>query len=103
MKFKIVFFDCDGVLLFGNPWERLVEAVGLPKELDQQWLNDYYSDKITFKEWMDNVRNFYIKAGLDKKTVDQAFMYDENKINPDARELIDYIKNNGLKTAVVSS
>lgn len=102
-KIKIVFFDCDGVLLFGNPWERLIKAVGLSRELDQKWLNEFYENKITFEEWMDNMRNFYVEAGLDKKTVDEAFAFDEARINKQAKKLIEYIKNNEMEMIIVSS
>ncbi len=48
MKVKIVFFDCDGILLFGNPWRKIANAVGLPTQLDKKWFRDYYDNKLSF-------------------------------------------------------
>ncbi len=102
-KIRIVFFDCDGVLLFGNPWEKLVKAVGLPKEVDQKWLNDYYANKITFDEWTENIRRFYVKAGLDRKIVTEAFGPRGTSINPQAQEVLNYLNSKRIETAIISS
>jgi len=101
MKSKLVFFDCDGVLVFGKPWPRLHQVVGIPKKLEEKWFWGYYSGKLSFKQWVKNVEDVYIKKGLTralfKKTLKQY------TINPEAPPLIKYLKRKKIKTAVVSS
>lgn len=47
MKFKLVFFDCEGVLTNDNLWARLHSAIGLPKSLDDKWYSEYDKRKIS--------------------------------------------------------
>jgi len=102
MKFKLVFFDCDGVLLIGRvPWQRLHRAVGLPDGLDEKWFQEYYSGKINSRQWIKNIENFYLKKGLTRFVFEKTLS--QLDINPEAYSLVDYLKKRKIKTAIISS
>ena len=61
---KIIFFDCDGVLTFGEPIEKLNIACGISKAFSHQLFLDYYARKITFKDWNNTLLTYYKKAKL---------------------------------------
>lgn len=103
MKVKAVFFDCDGVLLFGNSWGKFVEVVGISKELDKKWWDDYYEKRITFEEWMEFERQEYRKAKIDRKVIEKIFGPRDDEINPEAKDVVDYLVKNNIHTAIVSS
>ena len=103
MKVKIVFFDCDGVLLFGEPWEKFSQEALIPKELDTKWWNDYYDKKITFDEWMELERQAYRKAKIDRKVVEKIFGPRNDQINKEAEKLTDYLKSKQIESAIISS
>jgi len=101
MKFKLIFFDCDGVLTFSKPWPRLHRVVGIPEKLEQKWFWDYFSGNLGFKQWIKNVEDFYIKKGLTRSLFEKTLK--RYTINPEAPPLIKYLKGKKIKTAVVSS
>lgn len=103
MKHKIIFFDSGGVLIFGNPWVKLAEAVDMPLDLDQKWIDQYYDGRLTFQQWNANVENFYINARLDRKTFEKVLDFKNYTFNEEAAELIKYIRDKGYQTAIVSS
>ena len=101
MKSKVVFFDCDGVLIFGNPWGTLELALDIPVEFSQRLWNDYYLGKITMDYWNSLVEEMYRGKSLTK-----AFYQEQMKkfhINPEAYEIIAYLKQKDIKTAIISS
>lgn len=100
MKFKLVFFDCDGVLHPDITWTRLHRAVGLPEELRVQWFNEYYSGKISHTQWLTNIENYYLKRNLTRSFFEKTLTGFE--INPEAFPLIDYLREKKIKTAVIS-
>ncbi len=103
MKFKIVFFDCDGVLLFGNPLGRLGEASNLPQIIYRKWAQDYHSHKISFDEWVENIDSCYKKAGLNKKKYEEIIDLKQYEINKEAKDLIGYLKEKSYEIAIISS
>jgi len=102
MKFKIVFFDCDGVLLFGHPLSRLEKELNIYSTIHQQW-DDYYSGKITFEEWIGNIEFLYKKAGLNKKNYDEVIDFKNYEINKEAEDLVKYLKERNYEMAIISS
>lgn len=101
MRFKLVFFDCDGVLHPEIQWIRLHQAAGISKELNAQWLNEYYSGKITHARWIKNIESYYLKNGLTRSLFEKILS--EFEINSEAYPLIEYLKKKGIKTATISS
>lgn len=103
MRIKIVFFDCDGILLFGNPWAKIAKAVGLPAKLDLKWYTDYYADKLPFDQWNKNIEKYYKKGGLNKKMLEEILDFKNYTINKEGKGLIEYLKKNSIETAIISS
>ena len=103
MKVKIVFFDCDGILLFGNPWAKIANAVGLPTQLDLKWYQDYYSNKLPFDQWNKNIEDYYKKGGLNRKMYEEILDFKNYTINKQGKELVEYIKSQGIEIAIISS
>lgn len=101
MKFKLVFFDCDGVLNSDESWVRLHRAVGIPEELDNRWFNEYFSGKISQARWIKNIESYYSQRGLTRSLFEKTLS--GFKIDLEAHPLIDYLKERKIKTAVISS
>lgn len=103
MKFKIVFFDCDGVLLFGNPLGRLGEASNISQTMYRKWAQDYYDRLISFDEWIKNIDSCYKKTGLNKKTYEAIIDFKHYEINKEAGDLIRYLREKRYEIAIISS
>lgn len=101
MKPPIVFFDCDGVLITDPLWPKLHQAVGLPDELDRKWWNEYYSGKISNDQWIKNVAGFYRRKKLSKKIFTKVLS--DIRYNPEAIEIINFLKSQKIMTAIISS
>lgn len=99
-KFKLIFFDCDGVLTPGNTWVNLHKAVGIPEETNYKWRNDYYTGKITWEEWFEKFENLYIEKKFSRKILREAL--GDIPINPEARILMKNIKKRKFPSAIVS-
>lgn len=100
---KIIFFDCDGVLTFGSIWERLNRFVGLDKSLSPSWAKEYYSGKITFREWERRIEEVYKKARLTKTQFQR--LLEPINLNPDALSFLKYLNRNHpeVKKGIISS
>lgn len=101
MRFKIVFFDCDGVLIFDRLWDKLHRAIGLSEELDTRWFKDYYAGKLDFKDWIDRLENFYREKRLDRRLFERKLT--DFTTNSEAMDLIEYLKQRKFKLAIISS
>lgn len=98
---KIVFFDCDGVLIFGIPWGQMELALGISEKTTAELWKSYYSGKISFKKWNDITEEFYREKKLTKSIyIDNMKKY---SINPEARQIIKYLKSQKIKIAIISS
>jgi HAD superfamily phosphoserine phosphatase-like hydrolase len=103
MKFEAVFFDCDGVLIFSNPFVQLNTAVGISLQQDQEWVNEYYAGKITYQQWTENLESSYRKANLTREWFQKIIDAKQLAVNQEAQELLPYLHINGVKTAIISS
>ena len=101
MEFKIVFFDCDGVLTQDPIWPKLHRAVDLPEELDMKWYHDYYRGEISFDQWVKNIIHFYRKKELKKELFEKTL--NQITLKKEASEIIAYLKKRKIKTAIISS
>ena len=103
MKVKVVLFDCDGVLIFGNPWPQLHKAMKVSPKQDREWFSKYYEGKITYEQWNQKIEEHYRKQKLDRKTFENVLSLQNFTINEEAKELIIYIKNKNIPIAIISS
>ncbi|VVA44106.1 conserved hypothetical protein [Candidatus Roizmanbacteria bacterium] len=88
---KIVFFDCDGVLITSNTWESLLKLAKFPKnENDRLW-----------KKWIE-IQSGYLRKNLTKQKY-QKEIVEKILINKDAREIITYLKKKNIPVAIISS
>lgn len=103
MKFNTVFFDCDGVLMFGNPFERLNVAVGISAEQDQAWVDEYYEGTLTYQHWTKNLETRYRQAHLTRDWFEELMDVNHYALNDEAVELLSYLHSNKVRTAIISS
>ena len=101
MKPKIVFFDCDGVLINYNTWNNIVKLVKFPKEENNKLWNQYYSGKLSYKKWVD-IQTIYFRKYLTKIKY-QKEIVEKVEINQDAREIVTYLKKKNIPIAIISS
>lgn len=99
-KFKLIFFDCDGVLTLVNSWVHLHKSVGIPEELNFKWRNEYYTGKITWEEWFENFEGLYIKKKFNRKLLRQIL--GQVSVNPEAKNLLNSLKRRKIRSAIVS-
>ncbi len=100
-KIKAVFFDCDGVLIHSSMWYDFHRQIGLQKEIDDRWFNDYYSGKISFNEWIQNLNKFYRNAKVTRSQMQEAMS--KYQLNDNAMEIVRYLKQQNLIVAIISS
>lgn len=99
--FKVVFFDCDGVLSLGNSWVKLHNAVGLPKELDKEWYDEYTDGKITAYEWAAKIEKFYKSRTFTNETLQKIIS--TIQINPEAKYVVDFLHKQSIPMAIISA
>lgn len=103
MKVKLAFFDCDGTLIFGNPWLHLHYAMGIKPEVDKKWVNQFLAKEITNEQWIKNIEEYYIKNGLNRKKFEDILNLANYKFNKEANNLMDFLREEKIQTAIVSS
>ncbi len=102
MEFKLVFFDCDGVILTGTiPWHHLHRVGGVSIEQAREWWDAYYTGKLSHEQWFRNIKETYIKNGMNRLLFKKSLACYE--INPEIYLLIKYFKQRKIKTAIISS
>ena len=72
MKPKIIFFDCDGVLINSNTWENLVKLVKFPRKKNDLLWNQYYSGKLLIFSFIDEL------TGLPKLLINEFVSKNKN-------------------------
>ncbi len=102
-KVKIVFFDCDGVVIFGNPWLRLHRAMNVSPELDREWYDAYSRGEITYDEWNQKVVDHYKDQGLTREKYEEILDIKNFELNEEAIDLINFIKSQNIHFAFISS
>lgn len=101
MNFPLVFFDCDGVLIFNLLWSDLNQAFGISAKQDRKWYEDYYQGRLSFKEWNERIEKYYRKNKLKKRQFERCLS--NFSLNPEAKELVDFLHQKGVKMAIISS
>ena len=103
MKIDIIFFDCDGVLVFGNPWVKLHREMNISYELDRRWFDEYYSGKISFEEWNEKIETQYKREKLTRQLFEEILDLKNFTLNDEAWNLINFIKAKDIPTAIISN
>jgi len=105
-RINAVFFDFDGVLIDSLPTMEIAwESVKKNFKLDVEF-SDY--SKYIGLPFFDILRNLNIKEELSKDVHDHyseksTFYRDKVKLNPYAKDILLWLKNNNFKTAIVTS
>ncbi|UJF22040.1 HAD family hydrolase [Shewanella sp. OMA3-2] len=110
---KMFFFDMEGTLLKKNShfdngkvapsaWTVLAKIISNECYLEEEdskdkWLNGYYS---SYTSWMMDTIRIQMKHGMRKNHLDQVIQTAE--FHQGAYELIDYLKNQGIVTVLIS-
>lgn len=103
MNPNIVFFDCDGVLMFGNPWVKLHREMNISYELDKKWFDDYFFGKISFDKWNENVENQYKREKLTRNFFEESMDLKNFILNDEAWDLIYVLKEKQIPTVIISN
>jgi phosphoserine phosphatase len=99
MQYKLVVFDCDGVLAEGNVWVEIAKSLGIRRQ-DHDFKLEYLAGKITYDEWVERILDLYIDKGL---TEDLFIKVVENfRLIPGAVQTLAKLKQRGYKTAIIS-
>lgn len=101
MKPKIVFFDCDGVLITSNTWESVLRLIKFPPDENIKLWQQYYSGKLSFKKWME-IQSLYFRSNLTKDLYRKEIV-EKIKINDDARKIVTYLHKENIPTVIISS
>lgn len=100
-EIKLVCFDMDGTLILGNTWYTLNVALGISKEIDEEMLRQYWAGELPYLEWNKKLVDWYKKSGLaSEENIKKIISNPE--FREGAKEVIEYLKNKGYKTAIVS-
>jgi phosphoserine phosphatase len=98
LDIRLVVFDVDGTLTKHNSvWWRLHEHFGTTVE-GKLYYNQYFAGEINYEQWAD------LDAGLWKgKTLEEVMeVVHATQLAPGAKETIQILKDNDLKTAILS-
>lgn len=101
-KIELIVFDVNGTLIKQNSWLELNLAMGVTKEEDEMLMSWFYDNEIiTYEETQTILERIYKKRGKatyeNIKTVLSKYDYMDG-----AKEIIDYLKGNGYKVALIS-
>jgi HAD superfamily phosphoserine phosphatase-like hydrolase len=98
---KIVFFDCDGVLINYNTWISILAVNKISVTENDLLYKSYYAGKIPYEKLIE------IEIGLLRKNFTrQKYLKDivaKIELNDGAKEIVDYFKNLNIPLAIISS
>lgn len=98
---KLICFDLDKTIITENSWYNLNLSMGMTKEEDQKYYDQYYAEEITYQEWIKKLLDHFIKNGkATKGNIEKSLSSYE--LQPFAREVVEYLKLKGYKIALIS-
>ncbi len=101
MRPKIVFFDCDGVLVTLNTWVRILNISNISVSENDRLYKSYYAGKISFIEFIEIETNL-LKKSFTKEKYHREIV-EKLEINSEAFEIITHLKNASIPIAIISS
>jgi phosphoserine phosphatase len=98
---KLVCFDLDKTLIKNNSWLNLNLALGMSPEQDEDLLQEYLNDKISYNEWMSQILQIFKDKGMGSRhNIEMALsQYEYNK---GAQELVSDLRQKGYQLALIS-
>jgi len=104
LKYKLICFDLDGVLVKEkSSWEFIHTHLRVNTNIRLKNIDDYSYGKMDYQTWV--ARDIMLwntsKAKLDLNELDELF--NQVKINEEAEECINKLKNMNLKIAIISA
>lgn len=98
---KLIGFDLNKTLIKENSWLNLNTALGLSKEKDEELLDEYNKGEISYKEWQKMLLKVYKESGRHNyKNI--LSIIGQYSYMPYAKEVIQYLQNNGYIIAIIS-
>ena len=100
-KVKLVFFDMDGVLADTiSSWKKIHDYFGTSNDKS---IDDYLKGKINDLEFIERDVSLWKKTGnVTTKYTIEDILFDTPVMNG-AKEFINYLKKNDIKTAIISA
>jgi phosphoserine phosphatase len=100
MPFKLVIFDLDGTLTQERSiWEYIHKQLGKWYGFAEEYQNQFLAGKISYEEFCE--RDAQVWKGM--KVEELSGIIKTVPFHPGVDELIDYLKQKGLKLSMVSS
>lgn len=96
---QLVFFDCDGVLT-DDGWRKL-DRIAIPDNVHAYWKSRYDDGKLTLDQWIKETQKTYLNHGLTRSYIQR--LYQNIRINSEAPGIFKYLRENNIKTAIISS
>lgn len=98
---ELVCFDLNKTLIEETTWDNLNVALGMTREEDQHYVEQFAAGKITYAEWIAILLDIYKQKGkatlqLVSESVSK-YTYKEG-----AEDLIRYLKEQGYQLALIS-
>ena len=99
-RFQLVIFDLDGTLTKERSvWEYIHKQLGKWYGFAEEYQNQFLAGKISYQEFCE--RDAQVWKGMNVK--DLSKIIKSVPFHSGVGELIDYLKNKGLKLAMISS
>lgn len=98
----LIVFDLDNTLITGNTLEHLNTSLGVTKEQDSELYSAFTSDKITYQEWLEELKKLY-KLETHKHSKAQVLEYlTQYELKDDAKSALQTITSQGFKTLLLA-
>lgn len=102
LEHPLICFDLDGTLVDDTIyiWKTLHETFETNPDARRQAYDDYFSGRISYKEWFEHDIKLLKTAGADRVRITEVL----NRLSPmaGAYELLNTLKKKGHKLAVIS-
>lgn len=98
---KIICFDLDNTVITNNSWYDLNMAMGMTKEEDDKYYQQYSSGLIDYKQWIKIILDIFIerkKANIEN--IRKSFS--SYKLDPHIKGLINNLKSKGYIVILIS-
>ncbi len=98
---ELVCFDINKTLVEETTWDDLNIALGMTREEDERYIQEFNQGKITYRQWINILQDIYLKRGrANRKTIiDSIAKY---SYKPGAKDLVHYLREQGYKIALIS-